>query len=155
METLCLFAVIRASIHSDEIWRGFPARRSFERVKMKIRMIALAGVAALALSAPAMAADDGWYLGLGGGWDQQNGLKASSVPSPALFAGRTQASTAAIIAGTIGYSWNGLRLEDEIAWDGQDLTGYAVGSLKGSRGYNSVWTDYINAIYDIPLDDQW
>ncbi len=49
---------------------------------MKIRMIALAGVAALALSTPAMA-NEGWYLGLGAGWDLQvNGAKATSVTVP-------------------------------------------------------------------------
>src|SRR4051812_48160102 len=51
------------------------------RVTMRIRLIALAGVAALALSTPAMAAQ-GWYLGLGAGWDQQNSLKFHSVPTP-------------------------------------------------------------------------
>ena len=35
---------------------------------MKIRMLALAGVAAAVLSAPAHAATEGWYLGLGGGY---------------------------------------------------------------------------------------
>ena len=37
---------------------------------MKIRSIALAGVAVLALSVPAAASDaTGWYIGLGVGWD--------------------------------------------------------------------------------------
>ena len=122
---------------------------------MKIRMIALAGVAALALSTPAMAAE-GWYLGLGAGWDQQTGIKATSAPLPGAFAGRTQASNAAIIAGSAGYAFgNGFRLEDEIAWEGQDLIGYGVGSLKGTRGYDSVATDMANLIYDFPLDDSW
>ncbi len=41
---------------------------------MKIRMLALAGVAAVALSAPAHAAE-GWYLGLGGGYDNMSNLR--------------------------------------------------------------------------------
>ena len=37
---------------------------------MKIRMIALAGVAALALSGPALAGEaTGWYVDLSGGYD--------------------------------------------------------------------------------------
>jgi hypothetical protein len=44
---------------------------------MKIRMLALAGVAAVALSAPARAGD-GWYLGLGGGYDSMSSIHTSS-----------------------------------------------------------------------------
>ena len=45
---------------------------------MKIRLAALAGVAALALSTPAMAAE-GWYLGLGAGWDNQDNINAHAT----------------------------------------------------------------------------
>ncbi len=62
---------------------------------MKIRMIALAGVAALALSTPAMAAD-GWYLGLGAGWDQQNHISTTSTVNPAYF-GTTKSSSGALL----------------------------------------------------------
>ena len=48
---------------------------------MKLRMLAMATVAAAALSTPALAAE-GWYLGLGGGWDNQIGPRISSVPAP-------------------------------------------------------------------------
>ena len=76
---------------------------------MKIRMIALAGVAALALSTPAMAAD-GWYLGLGAGYDQQNGIKLTSVPCSDTFSGKTNSSSGALLAGAFGYGWdNGFR----------------------------------------------
>ena len=45
---------------------------------MKIRTIALAGVAVLALSGPAAASDaTGWYLGLGAGWDHMGNIKTS------------------------------------------------------------------------------
>src|ERR1700754_4110802 len=127
METFRPIAVIRASIHSDEIWRGFPARRSFERVKMKIRMIALAGVTALALSTPAMAAE-GWYLGLGGGWDHQNGIRGTSSVAPTVT-GVAKSEDGAIIAGTFGYAWdNGLRLEAEDAYTSHDFSNPIGGS---------------------------
>ena len=51
---------------------------------MKLRLLAMATVAAAALSTPAMAGD-GWYLGLGGGWDNQTGIRGTSVPAPAIF----------------------------------------------------------------------
>src|ERR1700761_8483725 len=99
------------------------------RVAMKIRMIALAGVAAMALGTPAMAAD-GWYLGLGAGWDHQNGFNGTSVPLPTTFTGKSKSSDGPLIAGSFGYAWdNGFRLEDEISWSGHDIkdptaTGY-------------------------------
>ena len=49
---------------------------------MKIRVIALAGVAAMALASPAMAAE-GWYLGLSGGLATQDGIKYASTLLPA------------------------------------------------------------------------
>ena len=45
---------------------------------MKLRLLAMATVAAAALSTPALAGD-GWYLGLGGGYDDQNGISGTSV----------------------------------------------------------------------------
>src|ERR1700722_740657 len=117
---------------------------------MKIRMIALAGVAALALSTPAMAAD-GWYLGLGAGWDQQNHISTTSTVNPAYF-GTTKSSSGALVAGSVGYAWdNGFRLEDEIGWSGHDLKN-ATGA---QNGYDSTTADMINLVYDIPLDENW
>ena len=49
---------------------------------MKLRLLAMATVAAAALSTPAMAGD-GWYLGLGGGFDEQSGIRGTSVSVPA------------------------------------------------------------------------
>jgi opacity protein-like surface antigen len=55
---------------------------------MKLRWIAMAGVAAMALSAPAFASDaTGWYLGLGVGYSALNTINyhftGSSNPSNA------------------------------------------------------------------------
>ena len=47
---------------------------------MKIRTLALAGAAALALSVPAAAnGTDGWYVGLGVGWAMMSDLNAHVV----------------------------------------------------------------------------
>jgi len=99
---------------------------------MKIRMLALAGVAAVAMSAPAHAGD-GWYLGLGGGYDSMSSIHTSSALATGDFSTKTQAG--AIIAGSFGYGWaSGLRLEDEIAYDS-----HSVNASSGFGGSASNW----------------
>src|SRR6185437_4171532 len=115
---------------------------------MKIRMLALAGVAAVALSAPAQAGD-GWYLGLGGGYDSMSSIHTSSPLRSTTFNTKTQAG--AIIAGSFGYGWDsGLRIEDEIAYDS-----HSVSKTSGFGGSASVTSDMLNIVYDIPLGDAW
>ena len=58
---------------------------------MKLRLLAMATVAAAALSTPALAGD-GWYLGLGGGWDNQPGIRGVSATAPTLFNQKTNAN---------------------------------------------------------------
>src|SRR5580658_1956605 len=111
---------------------------------MKIRMIAWARVAALALSTPAMANEDG-YLGLGAGWDLQKGVNVTSVTVP-TFTSKEKSSSGAIIAGSVGYVWdNGIRIEDEIGWTGHSLSN-AAGT---GNGYSAVTTDMVNLVWDI------
>ena len=61
---------------------------------MKLRLLAMATVAAAAFSTPALAGD-GWYLGLGGGWDNQVGYNVKSVGTPSVI-GKTNAKDSAI-----------------------------------------------------------
>src|SRR5436190_5512983 len=98
---------------------------------MKLRLLAMATVAAAALSTPALAGD-GWYLGLGGGWDNQPGIRGTSVPVPANSA-KTDSSDNFIGALAIGYKWadTGWRLENELAFTQHDLT--AVGAHGGNQ----------------------
>ena len=124
---------------------------------MKIRMLALAGVAAVALSAPVHAATEGWYLGLAGGWDEMSGVRATSVPVPSVT-GKTGSSDSGIGVVSFGYSWaSGLRLEDEIGYTSHSFTGSGTnGFSSGSAsGNSSVTSDMLNLVYDIPLGDQW
>ena len=115
---------------------------------MNIRMLALAGVAAVALAAPAHAGD-GWYLGLGGGYDSMSSIHTSSATGPTSFDTKTQAG--GIFAGTFGYGWaSGLRIEDEIAYDS-----HSVSKNSGFDGSARVESDMINLVYDIPLGDAW
>ena len=114
---------------------------------MKIRLIALAGVAALALSTPAMAAQ-GWYLGLGAGWDQQNALKFRSVPTPTNIQ-TAKSKDGALIVGSVGYGWDsGLRMEFEDSYTSHDFSAPFGGS-------DSVTSVMVNAIYDMPLGSNW
>ena len=102
---------------------------------MKLRVLAMATVAAAALSTPAMAGD-GWYLGLGGGWDNQPGIRGTSVPAPTLFNQKTNSSDNFIGAVAIGYKWadTGWRLENELAFTQHDLsTATATGSSTATR----------------------
>ena len=118
---------------------------------MKFRMIALAGVAALALSTPAMA-NEGWYLGLGAGWNQQLGTKVTSIGSPATGTlGKTDKSDSVIVAGSIGYVWDsGLRLENEIAWmksaSTKTANSYVIALGANILALSGVWTVLLPAL---------
>ncbi|HVV66184.1 MAG TPA: outer membrane beta-barrel protein, partial [Rhizomicrobium sp.] len=115
---------------------------------MKLRMLAMATVAAAALSAPAHAAQ-GWYLGLAGGYDAQQNVHMVSVPDPTTNANAV-AKDNAIGALSFGYGFaGGWRMENEIAYTSHDLT---VGT---SNGVDSITSDMVNLVYDIPLGDMW
>jgi hypothetical protein len=115
---------------------------------MKFRMFAMASVAALALSTPAMAGQ-GWYLGLGGGYDSQQDVNIASVTLP-TYNGPATAKDSALGVASFGYAWHGgWRIENEIGYSSHDL------SFKGLPGNNSVTSDLINILYDIPLSENW
>ncbi|HKD47042.1 MAG TPA: outer membrane beta-barrel protein, partial [Rhizomicrobium sp.] len=117
---------------------------------MKLRLLALATVAAAALSTPAMAGD-GWYLGLGGGYDAQNGLSLRSVPNPNALTVKAQSSDNAIGAIAIGYGFpgTGWRLENELAFTQHDI------SVSTASGGNQITSDMVNLAYDFPFADNW
>ena len=119
---------------------------------MKLRLLALATVAAAALSTPALAAD-GWYLGLGGGWDNQTGYRISSVPAPGTLNSKVSSSDNAIGVAAVGYAFEGgWRLENEFAFTQHDISLNGTGSFAATGG-NQITSDMINLVYDIPLSD--
>src|SRR3954471_19565950 len=119
---------------------------------MKLRMLAMATVAAAALSTPALAAE-GWYLGLGGGWDNQIGPRISSVPAPTRLNSKVSPTDSFIGAVSVGYAWaGGFRLENEFAFTQHDIKLNGTGSFAASGG-NQITSDMINLVYDIPLSD--
>src|SRR3569833_631010 len=117
---------------------------------MKIRLIALAGVAAMALASPAMAAE-GWYLGLSAGLATQDSVKYASTLVPATT-GRIGIDSGGIVALQTGYKFeNNLRLELESSYSWHDVSKTAPFTGAGSQPRMTT----LNALYDIPLDDRW
>jgi opacity protein-like surface antigen len=119
---------------------------------MKVRLLAMATCAATSLISPALAAD-GWYLGLGGGWDGQNGYRITSEPAPGTLNSKVGSSDDAIGAAAIGYAWdNGWRLENEFAYTQHSIDLNGTGTFAADGG-NQITSDLINLVYDIPLSD--
>src|SRR2546423_14235891 len=115
---------------------------------MKLRLLAMATVAAAALSTPALAAE-GWYLGLGGGWDTQLGYRTTSVPAPTRLNAKVESQDSAIGAVSIGYGFpGGWRVENEFAFTQHDIKMNGSGSFAADGG-NQITSDMINLVYDI------
>ncbi len=97
---------------------------------MKLRLIALAGVAAVALCAPASASTyTGWYLGFGVGYGWPNLVNADTGLGPAEFA--YDANVLGVLSA--GYKWDqNIRTELELGYgshsiDNAGLTGDLFG----------------------------
>jgi len=112
---------------------------------MKLRSIALAGVALAALSVPAAASDyTGWYLGLGGGYSNPLLLHVSD----AAGTGHLAFNNDALGVASAGYKWNGnIRTELEIGYGGNSVFDYG-NTLHGGKTIKSALG---NVSYDVPL----
>src|SRR5689334_17376535 len=91
---------------------------------MKIRTVALAGVAIAALASPAFADDPGWYLGVAAGYSNQEPvllLQFSPPPGEPTFAHADyKPNWIALASG--GYKFeSGIRIEAEFGFDEHDL----------------------------------
>jgi outer membrane protein OmpA-like peptidoglycan-associated protein len=119
---------------------------------MKLRTFILASASALMLATPALAGE-GWYLGLGAGWDTLN--------SPSLIGagidGKLATKDSAIISGTVGYKMPDapFRFEIETAWDRHSTGSFTTGGLSfPSSGHAEVRSLMANALYDVPLTER-
>jgi opacity protein-like surface antigen len=113
---------------------------------MKLRTLMLAGVAAL-LASPAFAGE-GWYLGLGAGWDRLNDPRLVG----AGIDGKLGTRDSAIVAATFGYKFGAFRIEGESAWDRNSTNDFTSGTLTfPSSGHAEVRSFMINGLYDIRL----
>lgn len=114
---------------------------------MRLRTLLLAGMAAFFIS-PALAAD-GWYVGLGAGWDHLNDPKLTGSG----IDGKLKTDNSAIVAGTVGYKFDApFRLEFEGAWDRHSTGDFTTGGTTfPSDGHAEVRSALINALYDVHL----
>jgi outer membrane protein OmpA-like peptidoglycan-associated protein len=120
---------------------------------MKIRMMALAGVAAVALAGPASASDaTGWYGDLSGGWDSMGDFKVTDVTLGE--SANIGTKDTALVTGAFGYRFQDrLRLEGEIGWDTHGVESSNYTGITG--GHAQVTSFLANAAYDVPLSQRW
>src|SRR5438445_10484386 len=124
---------------------------------MKIRTVALAGVAVFALSTPALAEDPGWYLGVAAGYDHPEKVMMHQTPlgPPNFFFANYL--DGGIYLGSGGYKFaSGLRVEVELGFDQHDLKKFsAVGGSFAGTGGASTSSGLLNLVYDYDLGPGW
>ena len=110
---------------------------------MKIRTIALLSVTAALLTGPAAAQAEGWYLGLGAGWDNPN--NTHFLVSNGGGNGSINTRDTAAYSGAVGYEWgSGWRLELEPSYTDPKVS-------SGLHGDIQETSLFANLAYDIPL----
>jgi OmpA-OmpF porin, OOP family len=115
---------------------------------MKFRTLLLVGATAL-LATPAMAGE-GWYLGLGAGWDHLNDPRVVGDG----IDGRLNTKDTAIVAGTFGYKFPDMpfRIEAETAWDRHSTGDFTTGAGSfASNGHAEVRSLMVNGLYDVHI----
>jgi outer membrane protein OmpA-like peptidoglycan-associated protein len=116
---------------------------------MKFRTFILASAASLLLATPALAGE-GWYLGLGTGWDSLNNPKLVG----AGIDGKLHAKDNWIVSGTVGYKMPNapFRFELETSWDRHRTGGFETGGFGfASHGHAVVSSLMANGLYDVHL----
>ncbi|MGH6870629.1 MAG: OmpA family protein [Rhizomicrobium sp.] len=115
---------------------------------MDIRKFLLAGAAALAFITPAHAGE-GWYLGLGTGWDSAYNTHITG----AGLDGSIHSTDTPLIAGSAGYKFGDFRLEAETAWDRHHVGRFMSGGVDSplDDGHLEVRSLMLNGIYDIAV----
>src|SRR5258708_2911786 len=116
---------------------------------MKLRSIVLTGVALAALSVtPALANDtQGWYLGLGAGYDHMDPIHVVTAPPPSVAA-RLGQQDMAMVAGGFGYKWaSGLRLEFEVGYSSHDQHAHNPPFAGTLAGTTTVKSALFNIVY--------
>jgi opacity protein-like surface antigen len=103
-----------------------------------------------AAAAPMMT--QGWYVGVGAGFDRLGNIEEVSA-----FPGNATVGTddAALITGEFGYRFaDRLRLEGEFGWDQHDLKSTTF-NAEAFSGHVSTFSFLANVAYDFPLSSQW
>jgi opacity protein-like surface antigen len=123
---------------------------------MKLQTLIFGGACLAALCGPAMAGD-GFYIGLGAGWDGQNNIQVDQfLPPPAT--GTLTTDDGLIVAGSLGYKLPEIpiRLEFESGYDWHKISTFNTGGTSfAAGGHANVASELFNAIYDFPVAPGW
>src|SRR5215469_11109550 len=119
------YKALRFGMPNVSVGGSCPSVLSKRGSNMKIRTIALAGVAALALTGPALASDaTGWYVDVSGGLDHMVPVRVEIAPlpppAPQFPASQFKAplNNSALVTGAWGYRFHDrIRVEGEIGYD--------------------------------------
>lgn len=124
---------------------------------MRLKTIALAALISAAATVPALAGD-GFYVGLGAGWDGQNNISLDELRPP-FASGQISTNDGAIIAGTLGFKFPviPIRLEFESGYDWHSVSTFSGlnGVSASATGHNNIASELFNAIYDFPVGPGW
>jgi opacity protein-like surface antigen len=96
----------------------------------------------------------GWYAGVGAGYDRLGNVEEDSVivpPGNNTFG----TNSSALVTGTWGYRFpDRLRFEAEVGWDQHGLNN-AVISSEPFTGHLTTWSFLLNGAYDFKLSSKW
>jgi len=123
---------------------------------MQTKTIALAGLFSILATAPAVAGD-GFYVGLGVGWANQNDINLNQFSRP-FGGGQVSTNDGVLVAGSLGYKLPEIpiRLEFESGYDWHSVSSIQFNGVNYSgSGHNDIASELFNAIYDIPVAPQW
>ena len=114
---------------------------------MKLRTFALAGAALVGLTASAAANDyEGWYLGLGIGWDTSELVHMNPATGPIQ---KVPFHDDVLGTAAIGYKFGDLRAEFEVGYDQRAM--FKTSTIAGGM---SVTSGMFNLVYEVPLWDR-
>ncbi len=130
---------------------------------MRIRGVLLAGVALFALTSSALAADSGWYVGLGAGYSMPQAVKFPTIAGvtangQTYLANEAQFKNTWRGIGTLGYAWsNHFRFEAEGGYTDPNLASLKLSGLRTPAGNVDVrqFTAMGNLLYDLPISERW
>jgi opacity protein-like surface antigen len=126
-------------------------------VSMNSRIAVLAGLIFAFATAPALAGD-GFYVGLGAGWDGQGNISLNELRAP-FSDGQISTNDGAIIAGTLGFKFPviPIRLEFESGYDFHSVNSFTgvAGASGAVSGHSNIASELFNAIYDLPVGPGW
>src|SRR5690348_1463004 len=108
---------------------------------MKFRSMILAGTALLALTASARADNQGWYLGLGIGWDTSELVHMTPATGTTY---KVPFNDDVLGTATLGYKWDNFRAEIEGGYDERAFSKHSLGPNPTIAGGMAVTSGLFN-----------